>query len=97
MLESNKRSNRTKNVYCVQPLLVTNFLSADSNESQHGSFAMQAIVRATAKYAKKKDLTELLTVANEFLRKKSQNAVIEFQSTLCKKLYFYPGISFVSK
>ncbi|CAK8677898.1 unnamed protein product [Clavelina lepadiformis] len=66
----------------------------------HGSWYIQALVRIISKHAKDKDFAEMLTLVNGFLRSKSLEQEVqsdwhetpEFRSSLCKKLYFYPGI-----
>jgi len=54
-----------------------------------------------AKHAKDKDVAEILTYVNDFIKNKTKPAhsdvnfnqrMPEFISTLCKKFYFYPGI-----
>uniref|UniRef100_H2YVI9 Uncharacterized protein n=1 Tax=Ciona savignyi TaxID=51511 RepID=H2YVI9_CIOSA len=69
----------------------------------HGSWYIQALVKSIAKHAHDKELLEILTLVNHSIKSKEgyssgsadidqSKEMSEFQSTLCKKLYFYPGI-----
>lgn len=75
---------------------------AAMRNTHHGSWYIEALVKVLARYAKNKDLAEMLTIVNSVIRGKQCHSpgsdlhnckeMSVFHSTLCKKLYFFPGI-----
>lgn len=75
---------------------------AAMRNTHHGSWYIEALVKVLAKSAKNRDLAEILTSVNSVIKGMqchspgsdlhSCKEMPIFHSTLCKKLYLYPGI-----
>lgn len=75
---------------------------AAMRNTHHGSWYIEALVKVLAKSAKNRDLAEILTSVNSVIKGmqchspgSDLHACKEmpiFHSTLCKKLYLYPGV-----
>uniref|UniRef100_H2YYD2 Caspase-2 n=1 Tax=Ciona savignyi TaxID=51511 RepID=H2YYD2_CIOSA len=75
---------------------------AAMRNTKHGSWYIQALVRVLARHACDKDFLEIMTIVNNIVKQKegcspgSQfhrcKEMSEFQSSLSKKLYFFPGL-----
>ncbi|XP_002122917.2 caspase-2-like [Ciona intestinalis] len=76
--------------------------NAALRNTRHGSWYIQVLVKKIAQHAHEMDLLEILTLVNSAIKNKEGHStgfdsqgskeMSEFQSTLCKKLFFYPGI-----
>nr|XP_002122917.1 caspase-2-like [Ciona intestinalis] len=76
--------------------------NAALRNTRHGSWYIQVLVKKIAQHAHEMDLLEILTLVNSAIKSKEGHStdfdsqgvkeMSEFHSTLCKKLFFYPGI-----
>nr|CAB3227789.1 caspase-2 [Phallusia mammillata] len=70
--------------------------------TKHGSWFIQALVRVLAFHACDKHLLEIMTIVNNMIKSREGYSpssefhrckeMSEFKSSLCKKLYFFPGV-----